>query len=79
MGFGKSGCVLVGCYYGLVEVGGDDACVDVIGQRGGVGVILGDVVGEGDESRLGKVRVHVVGGRAGRVSLGYGVDVPFFS
>ena len=54
MGLGKSGGVLVGCYYGLVEVGGDDACVDVVGQRGGVGVILGDVVREGDEACEGE-------------------------
>ena len=62
VGFGKSGCVLVGCYYGLVEVGGDDACVDVIGQRGGVGVVLGEVVGEGDESCEGEGRMSVGGG-----------------
>ena len=31
VGLGKSGGVLVGCGYGFVEVGGDDACVDVIG------------------------------------------------
>ena len=54
VGLGKSGCVLIGCYYGLVEVGGDDACVDVIGQRGGVGVIMGDVIGEGDEACEGE-------------------------
>ena len=27
---GVCGCSLVGCDYGLVEVGGDDACVDVV-------------------------------------------------
>ena len=31
VGLGKSGGVLVGCGDGFVEVGGDDACVDVIG------------------------------------------------
>ena len=62
VGFGKCGCVLVGCFYGLVEVGGDDACVDVIGQRGGVGVVLGEVVGEGDESYEGEGRMSVGGG-----------------
>ena len=28
---GESSGVLVGCGYGFVEVGGDDACVDVVG------------------------------------------------
>ena len=28
---GECSCVMVGCGYGFVEVGGDDACVDVIG------------------------------------------------
>ena len=62
VGFGKSGGMLVVCYYGLVEVDGDDACVDVIGQRGGVGIILGEVVGEGDESCEGEGRMSVGGG-----------------
>ena len=35
-------------------------------------------MGEGDESCVGKVRVHVGGGLASRGALGFGVDMPFF-
>ena len=43
-------------------MGGDDACVDVVGQRGGVGVVLREIVGEGDESCEGEGRMSVGGG-----------------
>ena len=51
----------VGHRDGFVEVGGDDACVDVIGQCGGVRVVLRNVVWEGDETCVGEGWVHVVG------------------
>ena len=31
VGFGECGCVSVGCCYDLMEMGGDDACVDMVG------------------------------------------------
>ena len=36
-------------------------------------------MGEGDESCVGKGRMRVRGGRAGRGALGFGVEVPFFT
>ena len=36
-------------------------------------------MGEGDESCVGKGRMRVGGGRAGRGALGFGVEVPFFT
>ena len=46
---------------GLVKVSGDDACVDVVGQCGGIWVMLGYVVGERDEACIGEGWVHMVG------------------
>ena len=54
-------CTAVSLCDGLMEVSGDDACVDVIGQCGGVGVMLRYVVGEGDEACVGEGWMHVVG------------------
>ena len=46
---------------GFVEVGGDDACVDVVGQCGGIWVMLGYIVRGGDEACIGEGWVHMVG------------------
>ena len=43
-------------------MGGDDACVNVISKCGVVGVVLGRIVGEGDEACVGEGGVSV-GGR----------------
>ena len=48
------GCSSVSFDNGLVEVGGDDAGVDVVSQRGTVLVVLREVVGEDDESCKGE-------------------------
>ena len=53
---------LVGTGNGVVEVSGDDTCVNVIDQCGVVGVMLGEIVGEGDEACVGESWVHM-GGR----------------
>ena len=45
---------------GVVEVGGDDACVDVVGQCGGIWVMLGNVVWGGNEACVGEGWVHMV-------------------
>ena len=43
-------CFSVGTSNGVVEMSGDDTCVNVIGQCGGVGGALVWIVGEGDEA-----------------------------
>ena len=52
--------VFVGSLDGFVEVGGDDACVDVVGQGCGIRVMLGDVMWGGDETCVGEGWVHTV-------------------
>ena len=51
----------VGLRDGFVEVGGDDACVDVVGQCGGIWVMLGNIVRGGNEACIGEGWVHMVG------------------
>ena len=50
VGFSECSGALVGCGDGFMKVGGDDARKDVVGEGGGVGVILGRVMGERDEA-----------------------------
>ena len=44
------GCFSVGTGNGVVEMSGDDTCVNMIDQCGGVGGALVWIVGEGDEA-----------------------------
>ena len=79
VGFDECSGALVGSGDGFVKVGGDDACVDVVDEGGGVGVVSRDVVGVGDEACLRKGGVHDGGGLVSRGYLRFGVDMPGLS
>ena len=54
-------CLFVGGNNGLLQVGGDDACVNFISQCSVVGIVLGGVVGECDEACVGEGWVSIRG------------------
>ena len=56
------GCLSVGGSDGFVKVGGNDACVNVISQGSVVGIVLGRIMGEGDETCVCEGEMNV-GGR----------------
>ena len=76
VGLGECGGALVGYGDGFVKVGGDGACIDMVGEGGGVGVVLGSVMGKRDESWEGECWVSVEWERTGWGLLGIGEVVP---